>query len=52
MEQGTEVEVGRTVVVLELEEEKNGYTKRVFQISNSLIVTGHSVSPVLFISIN
>ena len=48
MEKGTEVEVGQTIVVLELEEEENGYTKRVFQISNSLIATGHSVSFLLF----
>ena len=44
MEQGVEVEVGQTTVVLELEEEANGYTKRVYQISNSIIATGHSVS--------
>ena len=44
VEQRTEVEVGQTIVVLELEEEENGYTKRVFQISNSLIAAGHSVS--------
>ena len=52
MEQGTEVEVGQTIVVLELEEEGNGYTKRVFHISNSLIAAGHSVSLVLFLSMN
>ena len=48
MEKGTEVEVGQTIVVLELEEEEKGYNKRVFQISNSMIATGHSVSLLLF----
>ena len=48
MEQGVEVEVGQTTVVLELEEEEHGYTKRVYQISNSIIATGHSVSLLLF----
>ena len=47
-EQGSEVEVGQTIVVLELEQEENGYTKRVFQISKSLIAAGHSVSLQLF----
>ena len=52
-EKGTEVEVGQTIVVLEQEEEGNGYTKRVFQIcSNDLIAAGHSVSPQLFNLIN
>ena len=48
MEQGVEVEVGQTTVILEREEEEHGYTKRVYQISNSLIATGHSVSLLIF----
>ena len=45
---GCEFEVGRAMVNLEFKEEENGYTKKVYQVSNRSTGTGHNVSLSLF----